>query len=418
MESTPQHMPGKRAIIPYYVMAALCFVIANVLTVLSASEFKEHFFQPHILAIVHLIVLGWGTMIIFGASNQLVPVIADNDLYSDDLALFAFVMFSAGLGIFVYSFWGFAPGVWMFIAAFLMLISFVCHAVNIFLTSKKTLGHNIITTYVLTAHAWLIGTASIGILLLFNLRWKFLPAENLHYLKAHASIGMLGWFLLLIIGVSARLFPMFLLSRNEPKKYLTIAFGLINAGLLLLLVEGLGLTTYRAYFIYIAMIVSGIVFYLVYMRYCYVSAMKRVLDIAMKQSFIAVFSIVLPFVLLIFAVLIHGVSASVIIAYGYSFLGGFVTTIIMGQTFKTLPFIIWMHITKQDELPVIFPKDLYKKSLVLAQLVLYLPGFLLFLSGILFKLNALLYTGAVIMLLAAIVYFGHVIYVVSKLRMR
>jgi hypothetical protein len=105
-----------------------------------------------------------------------------------------------------------------------------------------------------------------------------------------------------------------------------------------------------------------------------------------------------------------------ITAYGYSFFGGFITTLIMGQTFKTLPFIIWMHLTRPDRLPELQPKDLYKENLVLLQTAIYLPGFLLFLSGILLPLKYFMYAGSIMMIIASVIYFVHVLYVVYQLK--
>ena len=92
MNLSERHIPGKRTILPYYIAASLSLVIISVMTLFSIREFKGHFFQPHLLAITHLTVFGWGTMIIMGASNQLMPVITDQKLYSDKLPIAGFVL--------------------------------------------------------------------------------------------------------------------------------------------------------------------------------------------------------------------------------------------------------------------------------------------------------------------------------------
>jgi hypothetical protein len=417
MEILQQHLPKKRTIIPYYVAAAFSLVIISFLTFISLTDFKGHFFQPGILALTHLTVFGWGTMVIMGASNQLMPVIADNKLYSDRIPVVSFVLLLLGTCLLVHSFWNFELGAMIFTGALFILTALILHAVNIFLTSKTARDNNIITDFILTAHLWLIVTALIGITLLLNFRLGFLPADHLHYLKIHASIGMGGWFLLLVIGVSSRLIPMFLLSRKEVKKYLTIAYYLINAGLVLLLVDGMILHSANGHLAYIALIITGVLFYLAYVWNCYKSAIRKKPDAGMKQTFIALGVISLPFVLLLAAVLYtHEAPVSLISAYGYSFFGGFITTLIMGQTFKTLPFIVWMHMAKPGMLAEIQPKDLYKERLVVLQMALYLPGFLLFLTGILLQSKLFMYPGSVLMIMGALLYCSHVLYVVNKIR--
>lgn len=107
---------------------------------------------------------------------------------------------------------------------------------------------------------------------------------------------------------------------------------------------------------------------------------------------------------------------AIVTAYGYSFFGGFITILIMGQTFKTLPFIIWMHLTRPDRLQQLQPKDLYNESLVVLQLWIYLPGFLLFLTGILLQSPYLMYPGCIMMIAASAIYCGHAFYVVYQLK--
>jgi len=417
MEILQHHLPGKRTVIPYYAAAALSLVIVSFLILISLTDFKGHFFQPGILAITHLTVFGWGTMIIMGASNQLMPVIADNKLYSERIPVISFVLLLTGTCLLVHSFWGFELGAMLFTGAFFILTALILHAVNIFLTAKRAPNNNIIIDFILTAHIWLIITALIGITLLLNFRLGFLPADHLHYLKIHASVGMAGWFFLLVIGVSSRLIPMFLLSRKEVKKYLTAAYYLINAGMILLLIEGMMLHSIYGRVLYVALIIAGALFYLAYIWHCYKSAIRKKLDAGMKQTFIALGVVSLPFILLIGSVLfVHEAPVSLISAYGYSFFGGFITTLIMGQTFKTLPFIVWMHLTRPNMLAELQPKDLYKEQLVVLQLVLYLPGFLLFLTGILLQSKFLMYPGSILMIMASLLYCGHVLFVVNKLR--
>ena len=137
----------------------------------------------------------------------------------------------------------------------------------------------------------------------------------------------------------------------------------------------------------------------------------------MKQTFIALGVVTLPFLFLMIVVVGHShIAVSIITAYGYSFFAGFITILIMGQTFKTLPFIVWMHLSRPGKLAELQPKDLYNERLVSLKMLIYLPGFLLFLSGILLKLAVFIYAGSLIMLVVSILYFGHVLHTINKLR--
>jgi hypothetical protein len=355
-------------------------------------------------------------MIIMGASNQLMPVIVSDKLYSEHLPLVSFVLMTTGTCLLVHSFWSFHPGGVAYTGALCVLSALIIHSINIFLTSKASATTNVVVKFIFTAHIWLILTALMGSILLLNLRFGFLATANIHYLRLHASIGMIGWLLLLVTGVSSRLLPMFLLSRREEKKYLDIAWYLINTGLLLFFIEGTVLHTSNGYLLYAALIVSGILCYLAYVRICFTSAIRKKMDSGMKQSLIAICLLFIPFILLTISILYsHNASTATITGYGYSFLFGFISVLIMGQTFKTLPFIVWMHITKDGQRLSLQPKDLYKEPLVRLQAILYLPGFLCFLSGLLLQKTILMYLGNSFMVIASLLYAGHVFYVLKQI---
>ncbi|MEO6520611.1 MAG: hypothetical protein ABIN91_02970 [Mucilaginibacter sp.] len=181
MEMPAHQIPGKRTIIPYYMAAAISLVAISILTLLSIGDFRGHFFQPHLLAITHLTVLGWGTMIIMGASNQLIPVISDKKLYSNNLPVISFVLFTLGTCLLVHAFWVFELGTMIFTGATLIITALIVHVINIILTMRKS-ASNIAVDYIVTAHLWLIVTASIGITLLLNFRFNLLPENHLRYL--------------------------------------------------------------------------------------------------------------------------------------------------------------------------------------------------------------------------------------------
>lgn len=296
----------------------------------------------------------------------------------------------------------------------MIVLAMFIHAFNIF----KTFAHgkkSIVGQFMLTAHIWLLLTAIIGFLLLINLRIPYLPKEHLAYLRMHASIGMVGWFLQLIIGVSSRLIPMFLLSSNENKKGLDITYYSINAGLVLFLAEGFMNDSWMGKVIASILVASGLIAYLLYVKNCYTKAIKKSLDEGMKQTMLSLALTSIPFLLLFVAFFVNNkTSIPVVLAYGFSFFGGFISTIIMGQTFKTLPYIVWMHLNKPDKLPDILPKDLYRERWVKWQMRLYLPGFLTFLTGIITQYGALLYLGGALMFLAACLYCLHVFLILNR----
>ena len=85
--------------------------------------------------------------------------------------------------------------------------------------------------------------------------------------------------------------------------------------------------------------------------------------------------------------------------------------IILGMTFKTLPFIVWNkvyhHLVGKGKTPN--PKDLFNNTVFKWMSIVYIVGIVLFISGILFHANIILPFGAALLLLASLLYNWNVI---------
>ncbi len=224
-------------------------------------------------------------------------------------------------------------------------------------------------------------------------------------------IGLVGWFLMLVIGVAATLMPMFLIVHKIREDYLKWGFYLINAGVIIIFTitfinqvpEFIRVVAYL-------MILSGLVLFLLFNYDVFSHRMRKKLDIGMKLSAIALVLLllsVISFVLVYFGnnVLGLGVGRIEIIA-GILLVYGFFTGLILGQTYKTLPFIIWLfHYQKlvgKQKTPL--PADLYSDRLATIHMYSFVISLLLFMAGLLFTVKLLLMLAAVAMVFTSIVY--------------
>ena len=97
-------------VLPFYVYASVSFLIATLILFFSSSAFLQHYFHPETLAITHIMALGWGTMMIFGTSHQLIPVLIERKIYSEPLGYVSFVLAGVGIPLLVYAFYNFQFG--------------------------------------------------------------------------------------------------------------------------------------------------------------------------------------------------------------------------------------------------------------------------------------------------------------------
>src|ERR1035437_442067 len=119
-----------KVVLPFYGYAALSFLAATLLLFISSSGFTQHYFHPQTLAITHLMALGWGTMIILGASHQLVPVLIEGKLFSNVLAHVSFSLAAIGIPLLVYSFYVFNIGELAQCGAILINAAIVSYLIN------------------------------------------------------------------------------------------------------------------------------------------------------------------------------------------------------------------------------------------------------------------------------------------------
>ncbi len=397
-----------KVVIPFYIYAAISFLAATLLLVFSTPAFSQHYFHPHTLAITHIMALGWGTMIILGASHQLVPVLIERKLYSDTLAFLSFLLAAIGIPLLIYSFYVFNigwPARW---GGILVNAAILVYLVNLALSMSKAKQENVQSVFVFTAACWLLVTTVLGLLLVYNFSYLFLPKDSLHYLGLHAHLGIVGWFLLLIIGVGSRLIPMFLISKYENTKLLWWIYGFINTGLASFIVVFI---YYRSSLLLLPLILvlAGLILFAIYIVRSFQQRIRRKVDKPMKISLLSVLMIGLP-VMVLLAILFYswasGTNARLVLGYGFTIFFGWLTAIILGMTFKTLPFIAWnkvyQHRSAQGKTPD--PKDLFNAGIFAVMAVIYLIGFLLFLAGMFLSNELALKSAAIFLLGAAVLY--------------
>ncbi|WP_299823811.1 hypothetical protein [uncultured Pontibacter sp.] len=411
--ASTSNSPGKWVVLPHYAFAAVAFLVLSILLLFSTDAFSGHYFHPKLLTLTHVAVLGWATMIIFGALYQLLPVVLDCKLYSEKLAVYTFILLGTGTILLAYSFWYFQLGWSMHAAACALVISFVLFNINVIQTARKAPKWTIEADFIVTSAIWLLVTGIVGLLMAVNFTLPFLPLDHVHYLKLHAHIGMAGWFLLLIIGVGAKLIPMFLLAHPEDTRKLSWAYNLINAGLVLFILDHMVLHT-KLLPLYGGLVVVGVLLFLLYLRDAKNTMQRKDIDLGMQQTFVALVLLLLPLALLFVVSTDLGLPqrllSSIYLVYGISVFLGFVSALILGQTFKTLPFIVWMHAYENHvgRYKTPLPKDMYSHKLLRWQNIFYLVGFVVFVAGVLLREQQVILAGAISFSITAILYTANV----------
>jgi len=407
-----QQTTSYQVVLPFYIYAAISFVIACILLLLNTRAIHLHYFHPQTLAITHIMALGWGTMIILGASHQLLPALIDGKLSSDLLAYLSFAFAAVGIPLLVTGFYLFQTGWLLQTGAILVNAAVIFYLVNVVCSIYESKKCGVQAVFVATATLWLFATVLFGLLLVFNFTRAWLPENSVEYLSLHAHMGIAGWFLLLVLGVASRLIPMFLISKYSSPKKLWWIYSLVNLALCGFILLKIYAAPGAAYFLPAILIGTALVIFADYCRRAYRSRLRKQVDEQMKLSLLSVAFLLLP-VLCLFAVIVfmsRNQESGTVLLYGYCIFFGWITAIILAMTFKTLPFIVWNKVyhdkAAKGKTPA--PKELFSEKLFKLMRIFYLSGFGLFILGIIFLNNILLTAGAAALLLAALSYAGNV----------
>ena len=248
--------------------------------------------------------------------------------------------------------------------------------------------------------------------------FNFLSEIHLHYLKIHATVGLLGWFLMLIIGVGSTLLPMFLISHELKERKLKSSYFLITGGLLIAVFNWFIWKNSVVDYVMAISIVIGILCFVSYIYDSYKKRLRKKLDVGMQYSMIAIAAIFVPFILIGFVMFNFNLETEfifrIITLYGFSIIFGFITTLILGQTYKTLPFIVWLYkyksLVAKAKTPL--PRELYSEKIASVQMIAYFLFITTMVVGLLVNNIILIQIGSYILIVVAVLYNLNVLKIV------
>jgi hypothetical protein len=211
---SPGSAPSVTVPLSYLVAAALAFITAALGVVWLAPELAGHYYHPRVVALTHTVTLGWITLTIMGASFQLIPIVLERPIWSERLARWQFwIVVLSVVGMVDH----FYIGTWpvLLAAAALLTMGVAMYLLNVGLSLRGFSRWDFTARLVVLGYVGLALTVIFGLLLGADRIGSFLPGEFFPRLQAHFHLALLGWVAPMVMGVAARVYPMFLLA-PEP----------------------------------------------------------------------------------------------------------------------------------------------------------------------------------------------------------
>ncbi|WP_088033355.1 hypothetical protein [Evansella clarkii] len=208
-------------ILPFsFIISSLIFlVIFSVGLASNPGVFSfESLRSPAALAMAHLFILGWATMLAMGAVYQLIQVVSQRPVHSSKLGFIHFGLYISGVTGLYISLPDFnLPALIIF--GLLTVAGVVCFLVNVLLTLKDSQLVNPVISATKSALLYLGLTVATGLIMVLNFRFGFLGTFHNGIFLLHLWAGLIGWFLFLIAGYSFKMLPMFFLAHGHDEKW-------------------------------------------------------------------------------------------------------------------------------------------------------------------------------------------------------
>ncbi len=403
--------PPFRLVSKYIIASVFFYVILCVYIAISWQQIQGHFFQPLLLGLTHIATLGWINMIIFGAMFQLVPVLLEVPLWKVKLGEWQFWIYLVGVIGLVVGFLRFSVGAHLDASAALVTLAgyvFIWNMVRTMLTVQKW---DITGFFLIAALIYFFITITLGLILTVNLGHPFIDRSHIDYLKIHAHFGLIGWASMVIMGVAMKLIPMFAISHNFSEKPVWFSFWFVNIGLLGSMVEKTFGETSVLFPLYSALVAIGLILYVVQIIIILKIRLRRTLDVAMKHAIVSFSSLFIITVLGFAAIYISVKSQmfeAVTLTYGFVALIGFISSLIVGEMYKIVPFLVWYnkYSSRAGIQTVPTLKEMIHEKLAQTEFIIFTGGFLTACVGLLVQVQIVFGIGAVLLAIASLL-FGY-----------
>jgi hypothetical protein len=225
------YLPARRVPLVYLGFAHACLAVALVVLALRPGELGGFYYHPRLVALVHLVTLGFITSAILGALYLVCPLAFRLPLPERRLDLVAAVSWVVAVSGIASHFWlERYPG--MAWAGAMALLTPLWVGGRVLLGLRRAPVPLEARLPVALAMLNLYLTAGLGVLLGVNKHDPFLPFSQLDAVHAHLHLGAVGFATLMVVGTGYRMLPMVLPAAMAGGR-LALASGLVvEAGVL------------------------------------------------------------------------------------------------------------------------------------------------------------------------------------------
>lgn len=400
-----------------FILTGLAFLCVGLLWVVREPLLLTVFHHnPRTTALTHVFILGWLLSVVSGSLYQLAPVTLGLSLIQPRLCYWHWFMHTLGtVGMIL----AFLSGNMTHLGHFGSFVFFgvLVMVIHLMMMIVRSPQRDLIAWGMAGALGWLTLTVLAGLVLAADKHWHFSPLAPLAQMHAHAHMGLAGFFITLIMAVSFKLVPMFLISHVRRPALAGLSLILFNAGLVLCVFTISLQSPLRPMAVLIML--AGLICYALEMLSIVMIRQRASMDAGLSSFLLSVAGLIPVGILGLFLSLptLSGASFASPLENSYALLAilGVISTAILGMLYKIVPFLTWHHCYSRlvGYQPVPSMGDLYCAQTQKVGFGIMAAGLLLLISGTLTNSLMLVRLGAILWLLFMLSYLGNLSLILS-----
>ncbi|NPA04367.1 MAG: hypothetical protein GXO61_05830 [Epsilonproteobacteria bacterium] len=389
--------PPFKLIAPFFIAGVFFYLLSTAGLIFYDTSF--HFSELRVAGWVHLFMLGFVMMIIFGAMAQLVPVVLETGHFSVDWYYVIFPLLLVGVVLLVLGFW-FNPILLSF-GGLLVLSSMLIFSVEVFLTIKKSELNSFTVRAVKISNIFLLFGILSGFLLALSLS-GFSSIDLESVLRSHFFAVVGGYVMITIYGIALILLPMFGLAHGFEDHYIVAACRFMVLGVIVVIIGNLLNFSLFIQLGYLLTLLSVGLYFIQILLIFHTRARKEY-DIWFKSMLFAHFALLVGWIggLLY---LLSGATLGNLFYFSIWSLFTFFIFLIVGHLYKIIPFLVWFHrfspLVGKKRVPMLH--EMYPKKQAEYEFWFSVVGAILVGLSFLFKNDQLLKAGASFLFIGAI----------------
>ncbi|NQY20731.1 MAG: hypothetical protein HRT40_05380 [Campylobacteraceae bacterium] len=388
----------------FFLSAPLFGIIIGLVIIFSPYELVTNQYSNTAITLVHLFTLGILAMIIFGAMQQMMPVLAGAIIPKSSLfASIVHISLILGTLSFCIAFLFEIKLLLPFAGIFLTISFFAFFLIAIKLLFKVEYITSTVNAMKLFSLAGFIAVI-LGLYLIYGHISNDIGSKHYLFLNAHMIFALLGFAVLLIMGVSFQIIPMFYVSPDFPK-FLQNKFPLI---IFILLIVFSIFTIFEINILALKIILSSLfIIFSFYALYSLSNRRRPVFDVTLWYWKLSLVMFILSMLIWLFIPSYSSYLLAVIFAFGFLY------ALLQGMVYKIIPFLAWFHLSSKGHFKIPTMREMIIEKHIRIHFYFFVSSLFCFILAAFFK-DIFLHLAAILFIISNLYFFINCLGAIKK----